>query len=664
MAGPGRPRTALASLLGGVQEIYVDGVQRPMRAAWNLIGATVVEDSVNKRLDVSFPSSGVTLADSIPQPVGEAAVGVSGQAAREDHVHAHGNQSGGGDHAIATTSTHGFMSKTDKDKLDSIDAAVLTSQRTWKASVRAVRTGGAIPGYADGVIEFTGATILDAEDWGGVTLVAGDRVLISQQTNTEENGIYTFDGYVIEVGGSFTRASDCDADADVTPGMVVLVTEGDPGYGGTLWRLTSPTSGTIQIGTTGLEWEKLVGGVVDVDPTPDTVAVRTADGAGLFTEVAGADAADFGVRGAASIVVRHGDAGEATDLFVIDRDLTIGGTDFTGWATIEIDSGLTGAVWSGASIYVRGTTAVGFASPLHVWQDASFNETARMSVSSNVTVLDFKGSSGGEVKSTSGNLTLSAPSGGQIHFKEGSTTLGILYETATQAFWDFATTTVFVRAADLRLQGTVGGQAALADGSGNYRFVGNVNGPVIGHGAGTSGQNNATKFIGIGTIPTAAPPADSGYLFYGTAVNNFVVWTETGVSKEIGCADTATGATSKRIYDRMCRVTTTSATTTNTTIVAAADLPTGDWTALITAEFGAIEGGNIAMAKQIHYAARLSGTSGIADSVPLGDFDEVTGGVDLGLDFDSGTLRFVLTTNTTNTIKAWCRVQITLVEAG
>src|SRR5690606_1076671 len=37
-----------------------------------------------------------------------------------DHVHAHGNQTGGTLHAVATTGTAGFMSPEDKAKLDSI----------------------------------------------------------------------------------------------------------------------------------------------------------------------------------------------------------------------------------------------------------------------------------------------------------------------------------------------------------------------------------------------------------------------------------------------------------------------------------------------------------------------------------------------------------------
>ena len=45
--------------------------------------------------------------------------GVAASVARSDHTHNHGQQTDGYHHAIATTSTHGFLSAPDKTKLDS-----------------------------------------------------------------------------------------------------------------------------------------------------------------------------------------------------------------------------------------------------------------------------------------------------------------------------------------------------------------------------------------------------------------------------------------------------------------------------------------------------------------------------------------------------------------
>jgi len=54
----------------------------------------------------------------------------------------------------------------------------------------------------------------------GVVTVAGDRVLVKNQTNGEENGIY------IAAVGAWSRSTDADSDAEITNGLSVLITEG------------------------------------------------------------------------------------------------------------------------------------------------------------------------------------------------------------------------------------------------------------------------------------------------------------------------------------------------------------------------------------------------------------------------------------------------------
>ena len=70
---------------------------------------------------------GIILAGTgVPSTIGTAnAEGTSDLAARSDHVHEHGNQAGGSLHAVATQSVAGFMSASDKEKLDSISIAYL-----------------------------------------------------------------------------------------------------------------------------------------------------------------------------------------------------------------------------------------------------------------------------------------------------------------------------------------------------------------------------------------------------------------------------------------------------------------------------------------------------------------------------------------------------------
>lgn len=98
-----------------------------------------------------------------------------------------------------------------------------------KLSVRAATTAN---------ITLSGTQTID-----GVTLVAGDRVLVKDQTTTSQNGIYDV------AAGSWARSSDADTSAVVTAGMFCFVEEGtvaaDTGY-------VLTTNNPITLGTTGL----------------------------------------------------------------------------------------------------------------------------------------------------------------------------------------------------------------------------------------------------------------------------------------------------------------------------------------------------------------------------------------------------------------------------
>jgi hypothetical protein len=87
-------------------------------------------------------------------------------------------------------------------------------------------------------ISLTGLQTID-----GVTLIAGDRVLVIGQTAGAQNGIY------VAASGSWTRASDADTDAEVKSGMFTFVTDGTLNSG-TGWVLS--TSNPITLGTTVL----------------------------------------------------------------------------------------------------------------------------------------------------------------------------------------------------------------------------------------------------------------------------------------------------------------------------------------------------------------------------------------------------------------------------
>jgi len=82
----------------------------------------------------------------------------------------------------------------------------------------------------------------------GVTLVAGDRVLLKDQTAGANNGIY------VATAGAWARASDFDANDEVKGGTLVAISEGTTN-GNLLWILT--TDDPITIGTTALTFVQI-----------------------------------------------------------------------------------------------------------------------------------------------------------------------------------------------------------------------------------------------------------------------------------------------------------------------------------------------------------------------------------------------------------------------
>ena len=96
------------------------------------------------------------------------------------------------------------------------------------------------------------ATALEAGDAiDGVTLVAGNRVLVKHQTSGAENGLY-----VVQASGAAVRADDANISSEVTAGFFTFVEEGSL-YGNTGWVLT--TDNPITLDTTALTFTQFSG---------------------------------------------------------------------------------------------------------------------------------------------------------------------------------------------------------------------------------------------------------------------------------------------------------------------------------------------------------------------------------------------------------------------
>ena len=204
---------------------------------------------------------------------------------------------------------------TPTDANDAANKAYVDAARSGldvKASVRAATTAN---------ITLSGEQTID-----GVSVAAGDRVLVKNQSTGSENGIY------VCAAGAWARATDADVDAEVTPGLFTFVEEGtvaaDSG-----WVLT--TNGAITVGTTSLAFAQFSG----------TGQVTAGDGltkSGSTLNVVGT--ADRITANADSIDIASTYAGQNSIVTV--GTLTSGalGTGFTAVAVAQGGLGLTSAV--------------------------------------------------------------------------------------------------------------------------------------------------------------------------------------------------------------------------------------------------------------------------------------------------------------------------------
>ena len=112
----------------------------------------------------------------------------------------------------------------------------------------------------------------------GVTVVAGDRILLTEQLDRTQNGIYavTVEG-TASVAAVLTRADDFNESAKIKNGLIVPVSEGGDN-GGSKWR-TIVSSVPFVLGTSNILFEKDV-----VDMTKVVEQTFPIVGDGVVTE--------------------------------------------------------------------------------------------------------------------------------------------------------------------------------------------------------------------------------------------------------------------------------------------------------------------------------------------------------------------------------------------
>lgn len=85
-----------------------------------------------------------------------------------------------------------------------------------------------------------------------ITLVKGNRILVTGQSNKAQNGIYVVEILGTGSNGTWVRSTDGNQDGEIEAGMIVMVTEGTV-YKDTQWKLT--TNDPIVIGVSELIFE-------------------------------------------------------------------------------------------------------------------------------------------------------------------------------------------------------------------------------------------------------------------------------------------------------------------------------------------------------------------------------------------------------------------------
>lgn len=204
-------------------------------------------------------------------------------------------------------------------KLINVAAPTSDTDAANKAYVDAARTGLDVKNSVR-VATTANITLSGLQTIDSVSLVAGNRVLVKNQTTAADNGIY-----VVVDGGAWTRSEDANSSIKITPGMFTFVEEGtdnaDSGF-----ILTN--NAEVNLGLTGLAFAQFSGaGQIDA-------------GAGL-TKTGNT----LNVGGTASRITVNADTVDIASTYVGQTSITTVGTLSTGtWngTTVGVAYGGTG----------------------------------------------------------------------------------------------------------------------------------------------------------------------------------------------------------------------------------------------------------------------------------------------------------------------------------
>ncbi|WP_239499327.1 phage tail protein [Pseudomonas putida] len=152
-----------------------------------------------------------------------------------------------------------------------IDDTVVKATRAWVVDYVAAELNKLDAKQSVRVATTANMVLSAPQTIDGVAVIAGDRVLVKNQTLAKDNGLY------VVANGAWSRSEDADSSVEVTSALQVSVEQGAT-QADTRWQLV--TDGVIVLGTTALVFQNVTYGFAPL-ASPALVGVPTAPTAAL-----------------------------------------------------------------------------------------------------------------------------------------------------------------------------------------------------------------------------------------------------------------------------------------------------------------------------------------------------------------------------------------------